>query len=275
MTQLMDPHSADLSHLKRLQKQDTAAGPAWLDDLSRAGMARFTEAGFPTTKQEEWRFTNVAPIARTKFRLAGPEEDRGAREALEQATFGREAAAELVFVNGHYRPEWSRPGRFPKGFTLLNLADAIESKQHVVRSHLGQYAEPAANPFTALNTGFLHDGVLLHIEMNVTVEGPIHLLFISTGAENGGEPIVSHPRILVVAEANSEVTFVKSFVGTPGPHWCNPVSEIYAAADARIDRVVPELVACLKDRGHADRTGGQVEQVGIDQLRVEALRPGA
>src|SRR5688500_17282009 len=108
MTQLMDPQSADVSHLKRLQKQDAAAGgPAWLKDLRRAGIARFEEAGFPTTKQEEWRFTNVSPIAKTHFRLAGPDENRGAAEAVEQSTFGRDAAAELVFINGHYRPELS------------------------------------------------------------------------------------------------------------------------------------------------------------------------
>src|SRR3954451_14179411 len=98
MTQLMDPQSADVSRLKRLQKQDAdAAGPAWLNDLRRAGMARFAEAGFPTTKQEEWRFTNVGPIAQTLFRPAGPEEERGGAGGVEHPPFGREAAAELVF----------------------------------------------------------------------------------------------------------------------------------------------------------------------------------
>lgn len=236
MTQLMEPKSTDLSNLKRLQKQDAAdAAPQWLSDLRRRGMARFNEVGFPTTQHEEWRFTNVAPIARTNFRLATPEDNAGAHDIVAQHTFGQDAAAELVFVNGHYRPELSSTARLPKGARLTSLAQAVESDEQILQAHLGHYVDLTANPFVALNTGFLRDGVLIHLARNVAIEGPVHLLFVSTGAEDGVAPIVSHPRVLVVAETNSEVTLVKSFVGTPGMHWCNPVTEVYAAQDARID----------------------------------------
>ncbi|QOV87452.1 Fe-S cluster assembly protein SufD [Humisphaera borealis] len=236
MTQLMEPTSSDLSNLKRLQKQDAAGGsPDWLTDLRRRGMARFNEVGFPTTKLEEWRFTNVAPIAKTGFRLATPDDNMGSRHTVEQYTFGKAASAELVFVNGHYRPDLSNLGDLPKGARLMSLPEAIESNEEVVQAHLGQYVDINANAFVALNTGFLRDGVVLHVAKNVTVEGPIHLLFVSTGAHDGIAPIVSHPRVLVVAEQNSELTLVKSFVGTPGLHWCNPVTEVYAAQDARVD----------------------------------------
>jgi len=236
MTQLMEPITSDLSILKRLHKQDAAGGaPAWLTELRRAGIARFDEVGYPSTRQEEWRFTNVAPIAKTSFRLATPEEDRGAREAVERYSFGAEAAAEVVIVNGHYRPDLSKLAHLPKGLKLLSLAEAVRTHEPVVRAHLGQYADIDANPFVALNSGYLRDGVFIHVGKNVTVEGPIHLLFVTTGSAEGTSPIVSHPRVLVVAEQNSELTLVKSFVGTPGVHMCNPVTEVYAAQDARID----------------------------------------
>lgn len=235
MTQLMEAKTSDVSNLRRLQKQGAADAPAWLADLRRAGMGRFAEVGFPTTKLEEWRFTNVAPIARTEFRLASPDDLRGAREAVEQNSFGKQAAAELVFVNGHYHPELSKVRNLPRGVSLLSLAEAVDSEEAVVRAHLGQHASIDDNPFVALNTGFLRDGVLLHLRKSVTVEEPIHLLFVSTGGEDGTAPIVSHPRVLVVAEPNSEATFVKSFVGTPGQHWCNAVTEVYVGQDARID----------------------------------------
>ncbi|MDB5296369.1 MAG: Iron-regulated transporter permease protein SufD [Phycisphaerales bacterium] len=236
MTQLMDPQSPGASTLRRLQKQEAAAAvPGWLADLRRDGMARFDAVGFPTTKQEEWRFTNVAPIAKTDFRLAVPEDDGGAADAVDRHTFGKAAAAELVFVNGQYRPDLSTPGKLPPGATLLGLAEAVERHPDVVRAHLGQHAAIDANPFVALNAGFLRDGAYLHVRRTVTVEGPIHLLFVSTGAADGAVPVVSHPRVLVVAEANSELTLVQSFVGTPGPHWSNPVTEVYAAPDARVD----------------------------------------
>jgi Fe-S cluster assembly protein SufD len=200
-------------------------------------MARFDQVGFPTTKQEEWRFTNVAPISQKakEFRLAGREEIAGADEVLRRHTFGKDASTEVVFVNGHYRPDLSKLGRLPAGVTLCSLAEAIESHEPLVKAHLGKYADINANPFVALNTGFVRDGLFLHVRKSVTVETPINLLFISTGAGDGLAPIVSHPRILVVAEPNSELTLVKSFVGTPGLHWCNPVSEIVVGQDARVD----------------------------------------
>src|SRR6476469_8044473 len=114
MTQLMDVQSSDLSNLQRLQQQDVVKDvPSWLVDLRRAGMARFDQVGFPTTKQEEWRFTNVAPIAQKakEFRLAGRDEITGAQDALRQHTFGKDASTEIVFVNGHYRPDLSKVAR--------------------------------------------------------------------------------------------------------------------------------------------------------------------
>lgn len=238
MTQLMDPKSADLSHLQRLQTQDTVKGdPSWLVELRRAGMARFDKVGFPTAKQEEWRFTNVAPIAQKakEFRLATRDDERGAQESLAQHSFDKDAATEIVFVNGHYRPEISKLGRLPAGVTLLSLAEAIDTHESLVQAHLGKHADINGNPFVALNTGFVRDGLFLHVRKGVTVEQPIHVLFISTGAAEGLAPIVSHPRLLVIAEPNSEMTLVKSFVGTPGLHWCNPVTEIVAGQDARVD----------------------------------------
>lgn len=237
MTQLMEAKLSEISNLTRLQKQDAAAAdPSWLVELRRAGMNRFDKVGFPTTRLEEWRFTNVSPIAKTAFRLALPGDDRGAADVIAQYTFGTQATAELVFVNGHYRPELSKLGRLPKGVTLLNLAEAIKTEEELVRPYLGQIADINANPFVALNAGFVRDGVLLYVPRNTVVEGPIHLLFVSTGAlEGSAEPVVSHPRVLVVAEANAEATLVKSFVGTPGLHWCNPVTEVFGGPDSRLD----------------------------------------
>src|SRR4051812_4502891 len=104
MTQLaeMETH---LSNFTRLEK---SAQPAWLEALRQAGIERFEKLGFPTTRDEEWRFTNVAPIARTPFKLAKAVDGAAALKAF---TFGREAAVELVFINGHFNAELSRLGK--------------------------------------------------------------------------------------------------------------------------------------------------------------------
>jgi Fe-S cluster assembly protein SufD len=234
MTQIADErevHQSNFSLLREQQNGD-AAMPEWVEELRRAGMRRFEEIGFPTTREEEWRFTNVAPIAKTPWRLAEIPRDGMRVEAATQFSFGGEAAMELVFVNGHYSARLSNLGRLPRGVTVRSLSQALASDDRQLEQALGRYADLEKNPFVALNTGFVRDGAYLHFARGATVEGPIHLLFVST---DDGQPIVSHPRVLVVAEDNVEAQIVESYVGTAGQYFTNAVTEIVLGADCRID----------------------------------------
>src|SRR5438034_943971 len=121
MTQLAE----HLSNFSRLEKRDTSDAPAWLDDLRKAAIARFELVGFPTTKLEDWRFTNVAPIARTPFKLAEPINDGQIVERAAEFSFGKDAACELVFVNGHYTPQLSKLGKLPRSATVRSLSQAL------------------------------------------------------------------------------------------------------------------------------------------------------
>ena len=118
------------------------------------------------------------------------------------------------------------------GATAGTIAQALASDNPVLERNLGRVADISANPFVALNTGSMRDGAVVHLGKGVAVEGPIHLLFVST---SGLEPTKSFPRILVVAEENSHLTLVESFVGGGGVHFTAAVTEIAAADDCRID----------------------------------------
>src|SRR5687768_10231984 len=111
MTQLAEPKSIHLSNFARFEERSgggngRAARPAWLDGMRRAAIARFEQVGFPSPRDEHWRHTNFAPIARTPFRLADHDIGGGERSAELAAAhgFGADAAAELVFVNGVFSP---------------------------------------------------------------------------------------------------------------------------------------------------------------------------
>jgi Fe-S cluster assembly protein SufD len=227
MTQLAEETSSTAAHYLRLSAQSTNGGPSWVNDLRKAGIARFDEVGFPTTKQEDWRQTSIAPIAKTAFKLAGAEKGDGAREF----SFGADAACEIVFVNGHFSPQLSKLGQLPRGVTVRPLSQALAT-QSEVRESLTKLAKIEANPFVALNTGFLHDGAFIHLARNTTLAGPIHLLFFSTA---GDEPTVSHPRVLVIAGDNVEAQIVESYVGSAGKYFTNAVTEISLGNDCRID----------------------------------------
>lgn len=233
MTQLAEKTSP-LTHFTKLEKQGSGdALPAWLEKLKRNALARFELVGFPAAKSEAWRHTNLAPIVKTKWELADGESAADVRTLVEQFTFGREAVVELVFVNGRYHGELSRIGKLPKGVRVGSLAEAVAAEGEVIQRHLAKHASIEANPFVALNTGFVSDGAYIHLPTGTTIEQPIHLLLISTGGER---PTVSHPRVLVVAEDNVHATVVESYVGTPDQaYFTNAVTEIATGADCHID----------------------------------------
>jgi Fe-S cluster assembly protein SufD len=232
MTQVIDDKKIHLSNFDRFATQE-GAGQPWLEKLRRDAIARFDAVGFPSRKTEAWRLTNIDPIARTPFQLGDLAGIDDGAETARHYSFGRDAAIELVFVNGRYVSALSKHGKLPRGARVLSLAAAFESDSDVISRHLGKYALIEKNPFVALNTGFIGDGALIHLPRNIAVEAPIHLIFISIA---GDEPTVSHPRVLVVAEDNVEATVVESYVGSgSGIYFTNAVTEFVTGIDCRID----------------------------------------
>lgn len=205
--------------------------PAWLRDLRERGIARFGELGFPTTKQEDWRFTNVAPIAQAQFRLAGSPAVRLPPSAVAPFLLGDADQHCLVFVNGRFNAELSRGGAWPAGVQVGALASALEADPGLIERHLGRQAAHGA--FAALNTAFLADGAYVHVPAGVQVEAPVQLLFL---AAPGGEPLVTHPRTLVVVERGARVAVVETYAaGAEGVYWTNAVTELVVADGARVD----------------------------------------
>ena len=237
MTQLADKHMASTAWFAELTAD---GGESWLRDLRRRGADQFARVGFPSPKSEEWRFTQFAPITRTQFRAARREgKARPIAEAIERYTFGHDASAEVVFVNGFFSPELSNLGSLPRGVTVRSLAQTAESDSRLLREHLAMHASIEENPFVALNTGSLRDGAYVHVARNAVVEQPIHLLFIST---IGNEPAAVHPRVLMVAEQGSQVSLVETYGSAgEGVYFNNVVTEIVAAPDARIDHCKLQL----------------------------------
>lgn len=231
MTQLASekPVTNYLTNFSRIEKQ--VGGRMWLDGLRKSAMDRFAEVGFPSGRDEEWRFTNVAALAKIPFKPAPAVELHG--DDVASYAFGHDAAAELVFVNGNYAPNLSVIRELPRGVRISSLASAMETDRDLIESHLAKHADIKANPFVALNTGFVRDGAFIHLSRGVTVTKPIHLMFVATP---GNEATVAHPRTLIIADDNSEATFVKSFFSTQaGTYFDNEVTEIVCGNDCRID----------------------------------------
>ena len=143
-----------LETFERFEAQ--AKQPPWVFPLRKAGMARFAELGFPTVQQEDWRFTNVAPIAKLPFRpvLQGSRDGLTA-EAVAAFTFGKLAASRLVFVNGHYAAELSSPGPQSQGVIVSSLAAALAGRFGVGQGASGALCPGRRQPVYGTEHGFL------------------------------------------------------------------------------------------------------------------------
>ncbi|MGZ4845936.1 MAG: Fe-S cluster assembly protein SufD [Candidatus Angelobacter sp.] len=206
-----------------------AAQPRWLQSLRQDAFARFSETGFPTTHDEDWRFTNVAAVANTAFELAGPE--TVGREQLE--TFGAsQFACHLVFVNGLFSKEFSTIAPFAKGVKVGSLAAHLKNDPAGLEPHLGRYLNTQRDPFAALNTAFIDDGVFVYVPRGVVVEAPIYVLYVTVP---GTTPTMNQPRNLIVAEENSQVTVVEDYVSLgEGITFSNAATELVAGDNANV-----------------------------------------
>lgn len=209
--------------------------PSWVERLREDAFERFEERGFPTTDEEDWKYTNVAPIARAKFVRPSAESANGIdASAIAPFVYAEARQSSLVFVNGFLRPDLSSLEALPAGVVALDLREALEGdRADVVREHLARGAGgDREDSFAALNTAFLDGGAFVHLPRGVKVETPIHLLFLS----NGAQASVSFPRVLVVAESESETTVIESYASTKGAatYLTNAVVEVFVKDNARL-----------------------------------------
>ena len=218
------------------QVEADAPQPKWLLPLRKAGLAGFAELGFPKLSDEDWRFTNVAPIANLPFHRARAATVNGAETKLiDESAFAKLAGHRLVFVNGYFCAKLSTIMPVSGGVRIESLAAALAKDATLIEKHLGKYAHTANNTFAALNQAFFTDGAFIFVPQGVEVAEPVQLIYISS-ATQAGETIL--PRNLVVAEANSKLTVVESYISTGNvAYFTNAVTEILAGDNARVEHV--------------------------------------
>ena len=226
-----------LSDIQAVQERFSDTNPHWIRELREAAAVKFQKIGLPTARHgnEEWKYTDVGPIAKGGFQPAVAEviDDSGS-DALNSIDLGGPSAIQLVFVNGRYSSGLSSVGNLPSGVMVMNLADAVVLASDLVRDNLSRYADCDSNGFTALNTACTDDGAFLYIPESTSIDEPIKLLFL-TGAQ--GVDIFANTRVLIVADVNSKVSVVESFgcLSDSGRYFSNNVTEIRLADGANVN----------------------------------------
>ena len=212
-----------LRGFERISANGSAAAPDWARSMRLSAITRFETLGFPTTKNEDWHFTSVAPIAEREFDLLAPPKHGVKAAQLAPFTFGAVDWHTLVFVNGRYDAGLSRAAGLPDGVTLVPLKEAYETLPLLVEQYLGKVAAFEGETFTALNTAFLDDGAVVHVGKEVEVARPIHLLYVSDASASTG---TSQPHNLIVLDRFAKATVIETYAGLDdGAYFTNVVTE--------------------------------------------------
>lgn len=222
-----------LAQFKRFEPNGAASEAGWIREMRRSAISRFDEIGFPTTRNEEWKYTGVEPIARLPFETNEGVAPKVPHDAVAELAFTDPAYNRIVFVNGMFSTEHSALRRMPSGVRVESLSQALKSDAALLESHLARYASYQEQAFVALNTAFMEDGAFISIPKGTVLEEPLYLVFVSTAEQN---TVVCHPRNLFLVEDGSEVRIVESYVGLgSGVYFANAVTEIVVQDGSVLD----------------------------------------
>jgi Fe-S cluster assembly protein SufD len=200
-----------------------------MQTLRRDGIAKFGELGFPTLRDESWRFTRTRPIAEVDFAPAAGGRTPDNAE-IRRLTFDDEGCLRIVLVNG--RVVFDGANNLPKGVHAMSLAAAADKHPDKVRTMLNSGVKIDDERFAALNTAFLHDGVFIELDDNAVLEHPLHIVHI---ADVGDEPAMLHPRVLIRAGRSAQGEVVESYVGLNDTrYFTNVVTEVVCDENASI-----------------------------------------
>jgi Fe-S cluster assembly protein SufD len=206
--------------------------PRWLRRLRAEALERFLDLGFPTTRIEAWKYTNLRPIAETPWMITRPASSSAAAADL-AAPARIPGATEIVFFNGSFAPELSSLGEPEEGVRVASLREALTRRPEDLEPVFGKVNPIGQSPLTALNTALFQDGVCVSIAPGASASRPVHCLFI----QQHQEPFaLTAPRLLVLAGRQSQAALVETYVGRgEAPGWTNSVTEISIGESAILE----------------------------------------
>lgn len=214
------------------QSQLATQGPDWLQNLRKEGLQQFETLGLPTAKNEAWKYTSVKglsaiPFSQGKAYQVAP----NSPDELACVRWQKQSSHKITLVNGQFAPSLSHLSGLPAGIEVLSLKEAITQKPNQVQKYLNQQTSSENEPFVALNTALLEDGVWVAIDTGVILDQPLEILYLSLA---NGAPSASQPRSIIIAGPQAQLTLIETFAGKRGahPYLTNGVTEIFAQTGA-------------------------------------------
>ena len=219
-----------VAQFRQRQQAGGNNGASWFNPVRDAAMAQFERLGFPTTRDEDWKYTNLEPIVSSAFTLAGGPAKLSSHDLLAR-TFADVTAPRIVFVDGFYAPDLSALSDLPVGVRVESLARAVEHRDQVLQAHWERSTSQTDDSLFALNTALTTDGALIKIDRGRRIEQPLQLLFVMSGRQPS---TAAYVRNVIICESGSEVKIVESYSGV-ARYLMSAVTEISTSDGAIVD----------------------------------------
>lgn len=195
--------------------------------LRRAALEQFLSAGFPTQRDEAWKYTNLRRLETRAFTPA----DASALDA-HQPEWLTTTGTRIALVNGHWLPALSSQTAQPPGVTVLSLKQWIQHEPTAVATYLKDHDQLAGNTLEQLNLAFFEDGVVVNLADNTVLDEPIYIVHQST---TSAAQRMSHPRVIVRAGRNSRATLIEHYLGSNDTeYFTNAVARFDVAAGGTV-----------------------------------------
>lgn len=204
-------------------------GRVWLDQQRLQARKQFSSNGFPSPREEEWRYTNISPIEKKQFAVP---DAPGKLDPAEIDAAKLEGCDHLVFVDGYHQAELSSVDVLPQGVTLVPVSEAFAEQEHLLQSWLGQSLRNESHGFIHFNTASFSDGALLHLATKVRLNRPIQLLFVAT---EHATPAMINVRNVIVAESGCKGHVIETHIGANDACYLNnAITELFVAHNAQL-----------------------------------------
>ncbi|MBN1586495.1 MAG: Fe-S cluster assembly protein SufD [Candidatus Omnitrophica bacterium] len=234
MINKLDAQDRYTEHFAQMESHLMEISPDWARPLRKAAIEHFAGLGFPTIREENWKYTNLAALAHTPFIPAATLDQEGFDLSdLQDKTAAELPGHRLVFINGVFNAAQSRLNELPPGVTVCPLSIAFKNSPVAVDNYMTHVAPCQGNALVALNTAFWTDGAFVHIAPGTIVHEPIQIVFASGGKK---DMLVTFPRVLVVASPGSEASLIQYHVdGLDSHYWANCVCELVLDDNSSIE----------------------------------------
>ena len=217
MNKTIRHYLADFKQLQNIKKDD------WFSKQRQSAFNIFQESGFPSTRKENWKYTDVKPITKKLFSNITNSNVVISDNEIDAILFKELECIELVFVNGAYSEKYSNIKNLPNKLTIRNMANAFVNDEDFLKKHLSQYVNDDSSSFVTLNTAFIQDGVYINVPSDLTLERPISITYISKDNSN---IFATHPRNLIFMGENSKATIIENYIGIDDANYfTNAVTE--------------------------------------------------